>query len=154
MIGVLMFLIFGIGFLIWRANQMKCEHCYYKLGIRDWGIGNSWDHMLSSTIYLAHRIQQPIQKLRILISFINRSKCSCSHFLQKLNEISAIKVLTFCTSFNQWNHSIKFRLLICWKRCRKSKFSSRWHTIKEYIERRHGEPFKFLFLPKMCLLGF
>ena len=25
--------------------------------------------------------------------------------------------------------------------------------IKEYIERRHGEPFKFLFLPKMGLLG-
>jgi hypothetical protein len=24
---------------------------------------------------------------------------------------------------------------------------------KEYIERRHGEPFKFLFLPKMGLLG-
>ena len=27
------------------------------------------------------------------------------------------------------------------------------HIIKEYIERRHGEPFKFLFLPKMGLLG-
>ena len=26
-------------------------------------------------------------------------------------------------------------------------------SIKEYIERRHGEPFKFLFLPKMGLLG-
>jgi hypothetical protein len=26
-------------------------------------------------------------------------------------------------------------------------------VIKEYIERRHGEPFKFLFLPKMGLLG-
>ena len=25
--------------------------------------------------------------------------------------------------------------------------------IKEYIERRYGEPFKFLFLPKMGLLG-
>jgi hypothetical protein len=25
--------------------------------------------------------------------------------------------------------------------------------IKEYIERRHGEPFKFIFLPKMGLLG-
>jgi hypothetical protein len=25
--------------------------------------------------------------------------------------------------------------------------------IKEYIERRHGEPFKFLFLPRMGLLG-
>ena len=25
--------------------------------------------------------------------------------------------------------------------------------IKEYIERRHGEPFEFLFLPKMGLLG-
>jgi hypothetical protein len=24
---------------------------------------------------------------------------------------------------------------------------------KEYIERRHGEPFNFLFLPKMGLLG-
>jgi hypothetical protein len=24
---------------------------------------------------------------------------------------------------------------------------------KEYIERRHGEPFKFLFLPKLGLLG-
>ena len=24
---------------------------------------------------------------------------------------------------------------------------------KEYVERRHGEPFKFLFLPKMGLLG-
>ena len=24
---------------------------------------------------------------------------------------------------------------------------------KEYIERRHGEPFRFLFLPKMSLLG-
>jgi hypothetical protein len=24
---------------------------------------------------------------------------------------------------------------------------------KEYIERRHGEPFKFIFLPKMGLLG-
>jgi hypothetical protein len=24
---------------------------------------------------------------------------------------------------------------------------------KEYIDRRHGEPFKFLFLPKMGLLG-
>ena len=24
---------------------------------------------------------------------------------------------------------------------------------KEYIKRRHGEPFKFLFLPKMDLLG-
>jgi hypothetical protein len=24
---------------------------------------------------------------------------------------------------------------------------------KEYIERRHGEPFKFLYLPKMGLLG-
>jgi hypothetical protein len=24
---------------------------------------------------------------------------------------------------------------------------------KEYIERRHGEPFKFQFLPKMGLLG-
>jgi hypothetical protein len=28
-----------------------------------------------------------------------------------------------------------------------------WGTSKEYIERRHGEPFKFLFLPKMGLLG-
>ena len=28
-----------------------------------------------------------------------------------------------------------------------------WLEIKEYIERRHGEPFKFLFLPKMGLLG-
>jgi hypothetical protein len=27
------------------------------------------------------------------------------------------------------------------------------HASKEYIERRHGEPFKFLFLPKMGLLG-
>ena len=27
------------------------------------------------------------------------------------------------------------------------------HTAKEYIERRHGEPFKFLFLPKIGLLG-
>jgi hypothetical protein len=26
-------------------------------------------------------------------------------------------------------------------------------TFKKYIERRHGEPFKFLFLPKMGLLG-
>jgi hypothetical protein len=25
--------------------------------------------------------------------------------------------------------------------------------LKEYIERRHGEPFKFLFLPKMGLLS-
>jgi hypothetical protein len=24
---------------------------------------------------------------------------------------------------------------------------------KEYIKRRHGEPFKFIFLPKMGLLG-
>ena len=30
---------------------------------------------------------------------------------------------------------------------------SLWFLIKEYIERRHGEPFKFLFLPKMGLLG-
>jgi hypothetical protein len=28
-----------------------------------------------------------------------------------------------------------------------------WGKLKEYIERRHGEPFKFLFLPKMGLLG-
>jgi hypothetical protein len=28
-----------------------------------------------------------------------------------------------------------------------------WVPTKEYIERRHGEPFKFLFLPKMGLLG-
>ena len=28
-----------------------------------------------------------------------------------------------------------------------------YHLLKEYIERRHGEPFKFLFLPKMGLLG-
>jgi hypothetical protein len=28
-----------------------------------------------------------------------------------------------------------------------------WSRSKEYIERRHGEPFKFLFLPKMGLLG-
>ena len=27
------------------------------------------------------------------------------------------------------------------------------YETKEYIERRHGEPFKFLFLPKMGLLG-
>ena len=27
------------------------------------------------------------------------------------------------------------------------------YTFKEYIERRHGEPFKFLFLPKIGLLG-
>ena len=26
-------------------------------------------------------------------------------------------------------------------------------SLKEYLERRHGEPFKFLFLPKMVLLG-
>ena len=29
------------------------------------------------------------------------------------------------------------------------KFQSR----SKYVERRHGEPFKFLFLPKMGLLG-
>ena len=29
----------------------------------------------------------------------------------------------------------------------------KWGMFKEYIERRHGEPFKFLFLPKMGLLG-
>jgi hypothetical protein len=34
----------------------------------------------------------------------------------------------------------------------KQKFK-KLHKIKEYIERRHGEPFKFLFLPKMGLLG-
>ena len=28
-----------------------------------------------------------------------------------------------------------------------------WRWDKEYIERIHGEPFKFLFLPKMGLLG-
>jgi hypothetical protein len=31
--------------------------------------------------------------------------------------------------------------------------ASKWPPGKEYIERRHGEPFKFLFLPKMGLLG-
>ena len=28
-----------------------------------------------------------------------------------------------------------------------------WATAKEIVERRHGEPIKFLFLPKMGLLG-
>jgi hypothetical protein len=27
------------------------------------------------------------------------------------------------------------------------------HMVKEIVERRHGEPIKFLFLPKMGLLG-
>jgi hypothetical protein len=34
-----------------------------------------------------------------------------------------------------------------------STFSWILQWSKEYIERRHGEPFKFLFLPKMGLLG-
>ena len=33
------------------------------------------------------------------------------------------------------------------------EISAFWVRAKEYIERRHGEPFKFLFLPKMGLLG-
>jgi hypothetical protein len=40
--------------------------------------------------------------------------------------------------------------------CTSSKvlnFNEKRLLCKEYIERRHGEPFKFLFLPKMGLLG-
>ena len=38
-------------------------------------------------------------------------------------------------------------------RTRMLKFLCECIQTKEYIERRHGEPFKFLFLPKMGLLG-
>ena len=42
-----------------------------------------------------------------------------------------------------------------WKIEKKGETICRFQAppIKEYIERRQGEPFKFLFLPKMGILG-
>ena len=44
---------------------------------------------------------------------------------------------------NLISYTMKFTYQNDWK----------WITCKEIVERRHGEPIKFLFLPKMGLLG-
>ena len=60
------------------------------------------------------------------------------------------------------NHYVLWVLKTCLldPRCQTYVFKTKiakgiqiWVQNKEYIERRHGEPFKFLFLPKMGLLG-
>ena len=71
------------------------------------------------------------EQIKWPLKHTRRHKEVCIKYAIKVSDIIAIKKL-----FEKL-----FATLITWAR------------IKEYIERRHGEPFKFLFLPKMGLLG-
>ena len=68
----------------------------------------------------------------------------CSTFYSISGLYSVLEYLQ-CIRLVTWPIDMKFPPWICgW-------FAMIWH--KEYMERRHSEPFKFLFLPKMGLLA-
>jgi hypothetical protein len=62
----------------------------------------------------------------------------------KLTLVSYQQIKNLCFEMSY----LKLGMLLENKMFRKLEYST-----KEYIERKHGEPFKFIFLPKMGLLG-
>ena len=100
-----------------------------------------------------------------LLNTANSNKNCISKNTTRSRSISAINELCFyllTKLFDKIYSNIKAKYVLqhtFWSEvCIPTKnndltMTSQWLHNKEYIERRHGEPFKFLFLPKMGLLG-